>query len=61
MLLAIDMNNYSLDNVFFNEQQKNSINDLILSSDNEGNLNVGNIPFTLSITSGVIGLFGGFN
>jgi hypothetical protein len=27
MLLAIDMNQYSLDNVFFNEQQKNSINE----------------------------------
>jgi hypothetical protein len=27
MILAIDMKNYSLDNVFFNEQQKNSIND----------------------------------
>jgi len=27
MILAIDMKNYSLDNVFFNEQQKNSINE----------------------------------
>jgi len=27
MILAIDMKKYSLDNVFFNEQQKNSIND----------------------------------
>ena len=27
MILAIDMNKYSLDNVFFNEQQKNSINE----------------------------------
>jgi hypothetical protein len=27
MILAIDMKNYSLDNVFFNEQQKNYINE----------------------------------
>ena len=27
MILAIDIKNYSLDNVFFNEQQKNSINE----------------------------------
>jgi len=27
MILAVDMKKYSLDNVFFNEQQKNSINE----------------------------------